>query len=68
MKTILTALLCAVLLLFALTGCGVRMTAASDGDAWYASDGDAWYASDGDAWYASDGDAQYAPDGDAEIE
>jgi len=67
-KKKLAAVLFALLLLGALSGCGSNSASGGDARRYYASDGDAWYyASNGDAWYyASNGDAAfYASDGNA---
>ena len=60
MKKKLAAVLSALLLLGALSGCGSNSASGGDARRYYASGGDAWYyASNGDAaFYASDGNAR----------
>ena len=60
MKKKLAAVLSALLLLGALSGCGSNSASGGDARRYYASNGDAWYyASSGDAaFYASAGNAR----------
>lgn len=60
MKKKLAAVLSALLLLGALSGCGSNSASGGDARRYYASNGDAWYyASNGDAaFYASAGNAR----------